>query len=116
MVHVIRSATLGILLTTGTALALVSAAPAASARHMDPGPQVVHTGTAPTGYTVTFRYYDPQATKVQITGEWYFANLGDISAPASTTTTVTTPGLLPAQWQPGDFPIGYPNSVGATGQ
>jgi enterochelin esterase-like enzyme len=79
---------------------------------MDLGPQVVHTGTGPTGYTVTFRYYDPKATKVQITGEWYFANLGDISAPASTTTTVTTPGLLPAQWQPGDFPIGYPNSVG----
>jgi hypothetical protein len=111
--RVIRSATLGILLTTGTALALVSAAPAASAHHADLAPQVVHTGTGPTGYTVTFRYYDPKAAKVQIKGEWYFANLGDISAPASTTTIVTTPGLLPAQWQPGDFPIAYPNDTAA---
>jgi enterochelin esterase-like enzyme len=103
------------------ALALVSAAhsatgapaaPAAPAHHADLGPKVVHTGAGPTGYTVTFRYYDPKATKVQITGEWYFANLGDISAPASTTTIVITPGLLPAQWQPGDFPIAYPNSLG----
>lgn len=123
--RVLRSATLGTLATAGTALALAlalasaahsatgaPAAPAAPAHHADLGPEVVHTRTGPTGYTVTFRYYDPKATKVQITGEWYFANLGDISAPASTTTTVTTPGLLPAQWQPGDFPIGYPNGVG----
>lgn len=37
-------------------------------------PQVTHTRTAPTGYQVTFRYRDPKATRVQIKGEWYFAN------------------------------------------
>jgi hypothetical protein len=65
-------------------------------------PQVVHTGMAPTGYEVTFRYYDPTATTVQIRGEWFF------SSPADTTTT-SSQGVLPAQWQPGDFPIAYPN-------
>jgi hypothetical protein len=69
-------------------------------------PQVVHTGTGPTGYEVTFRYYDPSATSVRIRGEWFF------SSPSGTTTT-TSQGLLPAQWAPGDFPIAYPNQ-GAT--
>src|ERR1700742_56825 len=53
-------------------------------RHARPGlvsPQVVHTGTAPTGYTVTFRFFDPSATTVQIRGEWFFSN------PAATSTT-----------------------------
>src|SRR5579875_4203979 len=79
-----------------------------SASHSAPdrafSPQVIHTGTGPTGYEVTFRYKDPTAASVQIKGEWYFANLSDISAPASTATSVvTTPGLLPPQWRPGDF-------------
>jgi enterochelin esterase-like enzyme len=65
-------------------------------------PQVVHTGTAPTGYTVTFRFSDPSATTVQIRGEWFF------SSPSATTTAVSQ-GLLPTQWQPGDFPIAFPN-------
>lgn len=69
-------------------------------------PQVTYTGKAPTGYQVTFRYYDPSATSVQIKGEWYF------SAPADTTGT-STQGLLPAQWQPGDFPIAHPNATAA---
>ncbi len=29
--------------------------------------------TAPTKYTVTFRYYDPTATTVQVRGEWFFS-------------------------------------------
>ncbi len=75
------------------------------------GPTVTRTGTGPTGYTVTFRYYAPHANSVQIKGEWYFAPLG---TPASTATSVVaTPGILPAQWEPGDFPIASPNSTSA---
>ncbi len=37
-------------------------------------PQVIHTGTGPTGYEVTFRYYDPTATSVRIKGEWFFSD------------------------------------------
>jgi enterochelin esterase-like enzyme len=69
-------------------------------------PQVIHTGTGPTGYTVTFRYKDPTATSVQIKGEWYF------SSPSQTTGS-SSQGLLPAQWAPGDFPIAYPNQLAA---
>ena len=47
-------------------------------------------------------YYDPTATTVQIRGEWFF------SSPADTSTS-SSQGLLPSQWQPGDFPIAYPN-------
>ena len=65
-------------------------------------PEVTHTGTAPTGYEVTFRYYDPGATTVQIRGEWYFSN-------AANTTTSSSAGILPSQWAPGDFPIAFPN-------
>ena len=50
-------------------------------------------GDAPTGYTVTFRYRDPDAASVQIMGEWYF------SGPTQTTAW-TSQGLLPAQWKP----------------
>jgi len=90
------------------------AAPPAVARSMhrfSPGrsmhrslfsPEVIRTGTAPTGYEVTFRYYDPSATTVQVRGEWYFSN-------AAGTTTTTSLGLLPSQWAPGDFPIAFPN-------
>ncbi len=69
-------------------------------------PEVVHTGTGPTGYEVTFRYYDPTATKVYIRGEWFF------SVAASTTIT-SSAGLLPSQWIPGAFPIAYPNNGAA---
>lgn len=95
--------------TAGLAAAGLAAAPPATAalsaihgQHAPALPQVIHTGTAPTGYEVTFRYYDPAATTVQIRGEWFF------SSPADTTTT-SSQGLLPAQWQPGDFPIASPN-------
>jgi enterochelin esterase-like enzyme len=94
-------------LVAGTVLAAVGVTSSASAspthhRHGHFSPEVLHTGTAPTGYTVTFRYYDPSATTVQIRGEWFFSN------PAQTTTT-SSQGLLPTQWQPGDFPIAFPN-------
>jgi enterochelin esterase-like enzyme len=107
---------------TGALLSLTSAASAAtigSTGQQAPGqsglaPQVSKTGRGPTGYAVTFRFKDPSATSVQIKGEWYFANLSDISAPASTATSVvTTPGLTPSQWTPGDFPIASPNSTAA---
>ena len=69
-------------------------------------PKVVKTGTAPTGYEVTFRYYDPTATSVRLRGEWFF------SSPGATTTTSSL-GLLPSQWAPGDFPIANPNNGAA---
>jgi enterochelin esterase-like enzyme len=93
---------------------LVLTAPAAQAQDASSqvgagnsfSPQVTHTQTAPTGYTVTFRYRDPSATRVQVQGEWYFSD------PAHTTTT-SSQGLLPNQWQPGDIPVSFPNSVNA---
>jgi enterochelin esterase-like enzyme len=66
-------------------------------------PVVEHTGTGPTGYTVTFQYYDPTASRVQIKGEWSFSGPDD-------TTTTTSAGRLPSQWKPGDFPITHPNT------
>src|SRR5579871_3704862 len=58
-------------------------------------PKVRWTGRGPTGYQVTFSYYAPSATSVQIKGEWYFSNQAG-------TTTSSSLGLLPAQWSPGD--------------
>ena len=87
------------------AIAAPAKAGAVTARHAQHdrfSPQVRHTRTAPTGYEVTFRYYDPAATTVQIRGEWFF------SSPAGTSTSASQ-GVLPAQWQPGDFPIAFPN-------
>jgi enterochelin esterase-like enzyme len=69
-------------------------------------PVVRHTGRPPTGYTVTFRYRNRRAREVQIEGEWYFSTPGWTGAGGSQ-------GLLPSQWKPGDFPIGWPN-VGTT--
>jgi enterochelin esterase-like enzyme len=69
-------------------------------------PEVIHTGRPPTGYEVTFRYWDPTATSVQIKGEWYFSSPGQ-------TTTTSSQGLLPSQWVPGDFPIAHPNEPAA---
>jgi enterochelin esterase-like enzyme len=66
-------------------------------------PAVHRTGRGPTGFVVTFRYRDPGATSVQLEGEWYF------SSPSHTTTS-SSQGLSPAQWKPGDFPIGWPNA------
>ncbi len=56
-------------------------------------PEVIHTGTGPTGYTVTFRYWDgnPATHNVKIRGEWYFSD-------AAHTTRTTSAGWLP--WPP----------------
>jgi enterochelin esterase-like enzyme len=107
-VRILARAAGAAVLTAATVLVATSATPSASASPAQPGrpglvsPEVVHTGTAPTGYEVTFRYHDPSATSVRIRGEWYFSD------PADTTLT-SSQGLLPSQWQPGDFPIAYPN-------
>ncbi|MCV2394397.1 alpha/beta hydrolase-fold protein [Actinotalea sp. M2MS4P-6] len=108
---------LGLITASVGASAAVASGPAAlkdshgSSQH-DLGPQVRHTGKAPTGYTVTFRYYDPSATRVQIKGEWYFERPSELAQLASTPDyTVETPGIMPADWQPGDVPIASPNST-----
>jgi len=76
------------------------------------GPTVTHTGEAPTGYEVTFRYYAPDADRVQIKGEWSVERPSELPQLASTPgQTVETPGLLPTDWQPGDVPIQSPNST-----
>src|SRR4051794_41452382 len=85
-----------------TLAVLVPAAPA----HALVSPEVTHTGTNPTGYTVTFRIYDPTATRMRIRGEWIFSGAAD-------TTTTSSAGRLPSQWQLGDFPIAHPNAGAA---
>jgi enterochelin esterase-like enzyme len=69
-------------------------------------PQVVHTGTAPTGYEVTFRFSDPTATRMRIKGEWAFSSEAD-----SGFSPATAAGRLPSQWKPGDFPLQSPNTT-----
>jgi len=84
----------------------------AQAAHSRYAPVIQKTDKPPTGYAVTFRFWAPTATSVQIKGDWYFADPSTLSAPASTeTSTVATPGLLPSQWKPGDFPIASPNTT-----
>jgi enterochelin esterase-like enzyme len=78
-------------------------------------PQVTHTGTAPTGYEVTFRISDPTATRMRIKGEWSFSNAADIAAatvPPNLPSNNPNP-RSPSQWQRGDFPLGSPNNAGA---
>jgi enterochelin esterase-like enzyme len=67
-------------------------------------PLVDRTSKPPTGYAVTFRYWGPTATKVQLTGEWSF------SSPAHT-RTASSQALAPSRWSPGDFPIVNPNTL-----
>lgn len=77
------------------AMLLASLAPVALAQSSAPtvivSPEVVHTGTAPTGYEVTFRYYDPAATRVRFRGE--------IGLRTTASSTLHPPTL----YQPGDF-------------
>lgn len=81
------------------AIACLTPAATVSARTaVAPPPQVVHTGTAPTGYEVTFKVYDPTATRMRIKGEWFFASPS--SSPAV---------HPPTEWRPGDFPLTSPN-------
>jgi enterochelin esterase-like enzyme len=77
-------------------------------------PEVVHTGTAPTGYSVTFRYANPQAKKVQVKGEWLFARPSELPLLAGTPDhpVIEGQGIMPAEWKPGDFPLQRPNSTG----
>lgn len=76
-------------------------------------PEVKHTGAAPTGYEVTFRYYAPDAKKVQIKGEWYFERPSALAQYSGDpkTPVIESPGLLPTEWQPGDTPLAHPNST-----
>ncbi|MFD5055721.1 alpha/beta hydrolase-fold protein [Streptomyces tendae] len=105
---------------TGTAAALPTAAAAAerdrkpgkSGEKKGQGPVVRHTGKGPTGYEVTFRYYAPKASRVQLKGEWYFERPSALSPRLTTPDRVVeSQGLLPRQWQPGDVPISHPNST-----
>ncbi|WP_330309580.1 MULTISPECIES: alpha/beta hydrolase-fold protein [unclassified Streptomyces] len=112
-------AVLHTLVALATVLLLVAAGSTAHAGKR-PGsaprlsPRVVHTGTGPTGYRVTFRYKDPSATRVQIKGEWYFANPYELSALTTDDgTALETPGTPPTRWRPGDIPLAYPNSPAA---
>jgi enterochelin esterase-like enzyme len=75
---------------------------------------VTHTGTAPTGYEVTFRYLNAAARSVAIKGEWFFARPSDLSPQVGTPEqpVVESQGLLPWDWQPGDIPMAHPNGTG----
>lgn len=77
-------------------------------------PEVIHTGKAPTGYIVTFRYSNPTAKTVQIKGEWSFARPSELPQLAATpdNPVIEGQGLLPTAWRPGDFPLQRPNSTG----
>jgi enterochelin esterase-like enzyme len=92
---------------TGALVAVTLLAPAATARAQTVvSPEVKHTGTGPTGYEVTIRVYDPTATRVRVKGEWYFS-----SASESSGVPATSPGRVPSQWRPGDFPMPFPNAL-----
>src|SRR6185503_16611023 len=72
-------------------LAAVAASLVGAAQAHAQVPVVTHTGTAPTGYTVTFRFSAPTATNVKVRGEWGLRSV------ASATTRP------PSHYQPGDF-------------
>src|SRR3954454_5200811 len=91
------------------ALALAAALAPTPARAQALAPQVVHTGTGPTGYAVTFRIADPSARRMRIKGEWGFASPAEIVA-----DPFHTSGPRPAsQWRPGDVPLQAPNGPNA---
>jgi enterochelin esterase-like enzyme len=105
----------GALLVLGAVLAVafVGGSAATSMRPVSPpdmglhasfSPVVRHTGQGPTGYAVTFRYRNPRAKLVQIEGDWAFSSPGG-------TTSLSSEGLAPLQWRPGDFPIN-PDQLG----
>jgi enterochelin esterase-like enzyme len=75
---------------------------------------VTHTATAPTGYTVTFRYTNPAAKSVLIKGEWYFERPSEQPqlSPTPDHPIVESQGILPADWKSGDVPLQRPNSTG----
>ncbi|WP_353807574.1 alpha/beta hydrolase-fold protein [Agromyces sp. SYSU T00194] len=100
----------------GAAYAVPPQAPAAAGPTTTSlAPAVKHTGKAPTGYEVTFSLYAPDADRVQIKGEWYFERPSELTRIAGTpdNPVVETQGILPADWEPGDVPIAYPNATAA---
>jgi len=78
---------------------IAQAAPTARALR----PRVIHTGRRPTGYTVTFHYWAPSATSVEIQGEWSFARA--TNTPTASWWSTLRRGIRPHAWQPGDFPF-----------
>ena len=82
------------------AVAALTAAPASARPFHHFSPVTVHTGRPPTGYEVTFRYYDPSATRVQLRGEWFFSNAANTTTrkAAGDTGPTSVPG--PAQLRP----------------
>ena len=63
-------------LAAGLGLAMLAFGSTPAAHAQTPtvvSPEVTHTGTAPTGYAVTFRISDPTATRMRIRGEWFFS-------------------------------------------
>jgi enterochelin esterase-like enzyme len=80
--------------------ALTAPASAAEWGGADLPPLVEHTGEGPTGYTVTFRLFDPVADRVQIRGEWTFTD--------SVTTSddwYSLENKTPQEWEAGDVPV-----------
>ena len=98
----------------GLCALFVNLSPASAADMLVRSPEVTHTGKAPTGYTVTFRYANPTAKKVQIKGEWYFARPSELPQLAATPDHPVIEGqaLMPTEWRPGDFPLQKPNTTG----
>ena len=93
-------------MSTAHSEAYADASPAHAAAAASP--EVTHSGIAPTGYTVTFRIYDPTATRMRIKGEWSFASAAEIAADP----TNSTPSYG-YNWQPGEFPLATPNAGSA---
>ena len=88
------------------ALALLGAVLPGAAEAQTPAvvsPEVVHTGTAPTGYEVTFRIHDPSALRMRIKGEWSFSAASDSSA-----SPPVSAGRLPSQWRARRLPDRVP--------
>lgn len=100
-----------VLKSLATLLLLGAAAVAAQAQEAASSPKVTATGKGPTGYEVTFHFAAPDAKRVQIKGEWSFARQSELGDAAGTPPAVETRGILPSDWQPGDFPIAYPNAT-----
>ena len=55
---------------------------------------VLKSEDSPTGYYVTFRYKDPDASRVRIYGEWRFTDI-------DTASYFTSANLAPEEWQDG---------------
>ena len=70
-------------------------------------PVVTHTATAPTGYEVTFRYYNPTATAVSIKGGWSFSSVEKVADDPTNANPIAA-----KDWKPGDFQLQSPNSPG----